>query len=768
MGSKPPFSEWGFTPIGGENAARGLFPATVGLITSLATYSQVDKYGFLVAPFRVVKNGSITDELIYLRADQEKDKIIAPADIFVDKNGRITEDKMLCRQNNEFKFFKSNEINYIDISPYQLVGISAGLIPFLEHDDANRALMGSNMQRQAVPLVKPELATVITGLEKVAAENSSLVVKAEKAGTVSYVSADQIMIKSKVSVGASVRDDDDDDVGEYAAYQLKKFMGLKERTCLNQKPCVKIGEKVKRGQIIADGPAITNGELTLGRNALVAFMPWEGYNFEDAIIVSEKLVKEDVFTSIHIEDFEVETRETKFGKEEFTRDIPNVPEKALRNLDENGIIRVGTKVKAGDILVGKIAPKSKGELSPEEKLLHAIFGKAGEDVKNMSLEVPPGIGGIVIDTQYFSRHYDLSEKQKDEVEKTAKKIERNFNVQLAAILKDSVKPVEKLLGKRLLSRPIVFGVRGSVKSLSDLREKFRTALAAIQFKDKRQKQSVEKKISRILEKCESLENEKDTSINKIMRGDDLPSGVLEMVRVYIATERKISVGDKVAGRHGNKGVVSRILPEEEMPFMADGTPIDILLNPLGVPSRMNVGQILETHLGWAAKSLDLRVVTPIFDGADEDDIVDLLKEANLPEDGKLTLFDGRTGRAFNEKVTVGYTYIMKLHHLVDDKIHARATGPYSLITQQPLGGKARGGGQRLGEMEVWALEAYGASHTLQEMLTVKSDDVDGRTRIYESIIKGENSLEASIPVSFEVLTNEIKGLGLSLKLEKLK
>ncbi len=741
--------------------------ANIGLITSLATFSQIDKYGFLVAPYREVKNGQVTDKVYYLRSDEEKDKVLAPADIQMDKNGKITADKVLSRFNKEFKFVNPEEVNYIDISPFQLVGISAGLIPFLEHDDANRALMGSNMQRQGVPLISTEQAIVGTGLEKTAAENSSLVVTAEKNGTVTYVSADEIIVKT---AGKANENDiiSDENLEGYQTYELKKFQGLKERTCLNQIPCVQLGDKVKKGQVIADGPGTAQGELSLGRNIMVAFMPWEGYNFEDAIIVNERLVKDDIFTSIHIEDFDAETRETKFGKEEFTRDIPNVPEKALKNLDENGIIRVGTKVKQGDILVGKIAPKSKKELSPEEKLLHAIFGKAGEDVKNMSVEVPPGVEGIVTDTQYFSRHYEMTPKQREEKEKAAKKIERIFATQLLNILEDNIKPVEKIVGKRILPRPLTYGVRGTIKNFADLREKIRTVVDVLEYTDKKEKQTVESRISQILAKCEKMENEKDTSINKITRGDDLPPGVLEMVRVRIATKRKISVGDKIAGRHGNKGVVARVLPEEDMPFMADGTSVDILLNPLGVPSRMNVGQILETHLGWAATKLNIKVVSPIFDGATEKDITELLVKAGLPEDGKTVLCDGRTGNQLGERITVGYAYIMKLHHLVDDKIHARATGPYSLITQQPLGGRARAGGQRLGEMEVWALEAYGASHILQEMLTVKSDDVDGRTKIYESIIKGENILEPSIPVSFEVLTNEIKGLGLSFKLEKQK
>ncbi|MDI6732932.1 MAG: DNA-directed RNA polymerase subunit beta [Planctomycetota bacterium] len=764
--------------------------ANIGLITSLATFARVDKYGFLVTPYRVVKNGNVTDEIHYLRADEEKDKVISPPDILMDKNGKITTEKVLTRYNKEFKFSSREEIHYIDVSPYQLVGISAGLIPFLEHDDANRALMGSNMQRQAVPLIIPEPALVGTGLEKIAAENSSMVVKAEKKGVVTYADADKIIVKT-----AGTSSDDKSSVtlpqvrlglttppcgsGQeniqreegYHVYELRKFSGLKERTCLNQKPCCGVGDSVRAGQIIADGPATSSGELSLGCNVLVAFMPWEGYNFEDAIIVSERLLKDSCFSSIHIEDFEAETRETKFGKEEFTRDIPNVPEKLLKNLDEHGIAHVGMKVKPGDILIGKIAPKSKKELSPEEKLLHAIFGKVGEDVKNMSVEVPPGVEGIVIETQYFSRYYEMSPKQREEKERQSYKIERSFATKLVAVLEDSIKPLEKSLGVQLLPRPITYGVRGTIKSLSDLREKIIAKLGTSESysgKDKKDRAKIENILSDILATVEKLENEKDIRINKITRGDDLLPGVLEMTRVRLATKRKLSVGDKIAGRHGNKGVVARILPEEEMPFLEDGTPVDILLNPLGVPSRMNVGQILETHLEWAAKKLGIRVLSPIFDGATEKDITELLIKAGLPPDGKVTLYDGRTGESFAEKITVGFAYIMKLHHLVDDKIHARATGPYSLITQQPLGGRARAGGQRLGEMEVWALEAYGSSNCLQEMLTVKSDDVDGRTKIYESIIKGENVLEPSIPISFEVLTNEIKGLGLSIKLEKQK
>ncbi|MBI4713029.1 MAG: DNA-directed RNA polymerase subunit beta [Planctomycetes bacterium] len=735
--------------------------ANIGLITSLATYAQIDKYGFITTPYRPVKNAAVSDDIVYLRADEELNQIIAPSDVNV-QNNHISGDSVLARYNGEFKFVKPAEVNYIDVSPFQIIGVSAGLIPFLEHDDANRALMGSNMQRQAVPLLITEPPLIKTGLEKYVAENSAMVVRAAKTGIVTRVDANQIIIKT-----ASAAANEDDEDGEYQTYHLRKYEGLNEKTCMNQVPMVKTGDKVKAGQVIADGPATAQGELALGKNITVAFMTWEGYNFEDAIILSERCVKDDIFTSIHIEDFEVEIRETKFGREEFTRDIPNVPEKNLRNLDESGIIRIGTRVRYGDILVGKISPKSKSELTPEEKLLHAIFGKAGEDVKNESLEASPGIDGIVIDTQHFARTASQTPKQKDEVARATKKIERDINAQLTVLIDEGVRPIEKMAGKRLLPRPISFGARGTVKSINDLRSAL-NLLSNIQFSGKAERLAAETKASRLVERCEKLENEKDIKINKALRGDDLPPGVLEMVRVRVATKRNLSVGDKLAGRHGNKGVVARILPEEEMPFTAEGRPVDILLNPLGVPSRMNVGQILETHLGWISEKLGIKIVSPIFDGVTEDDINRELKSAGLPEDGKMTLYDGRTGEPFKERVTVGNAYIMKLHHLVDDKIHARATGPYSLITQQPLGGKARYGGQRLGEMEVWALEAYGAANVLQEMLTVKSDDVDGRTKIYEACIKGENTLEPGTPVSFEVLVNEIKGLGLALKLEKDK
>jgi DNA-directed RNA polymerase subunit beta len=723
----------------------------IGLISSLAIYANVDDYGFLTAPYRVVKNGKVTGEIVHLRADEEEGKIMAPADVEIEKDGRIAVDRVMGRVNGEFQFIETDKIQYMDVSPAQIVGVSAALIPFLEHDDANRALMGSNMQRQAVPLVQAEPPVVTTGMEKWVAENSDMVVKAREDGVVRKATALEIVVRTAG--------------GREEVYKLRKYYGLNERTCLNQRPSVREGDKVVKGQVIADGPSTCKGELSLGRNVLVAFMPWHGYNFEDAIIVSERLVKDDIYTSVHIEEFEVEIRETKLGKEEFTRDIPNVSEKMLRNLDENGVIQVGTRVRPGDILVGKVAPKSKSELTPEEKLLHAIFGRAGEDVKNESLEVPSGVEGIVISTRKFCRKTNLSPAEKKKVNEEARVIEREMVKRMNESIERSIDDLRDVLGRSPV-KGFEYGPKGSVKDLRALKEKL--TISQMEIKGRRQFEETETILRNLFGQVEALENEKEKRINQLTRGEELPTGVLEMVKVYVATKRTLSVGDKVAGRHGNKGVIARILPEEDMPFLEDGTPVDIVLNPLGVPSRMNVGQILETHLGWACRKLGLRTVCPPFDGAKEGQIEECLEKAGLPRDGKVRLFDGRSGDPFDEKVTVGVMYIMKLHHLVDDKIHARATGPYSLITQQPLGGKARAGGQRFGEMEVWALEAYGAANILQELLTVKSDDVDGRTKIYESMVRGENILEPGTPVSFEVLTNEIKGLGLSLKLEKAK
>jgi DNA-directed RNA polymerase subunit beta len=724
----------------------------IGLISSLSIYAQVDDYGFLITPYRKIRNKKLTDDVVWLRADEESRVTLAPADAPTDGH-HLDKDRIIARFAGDFGSIGSDKVEYIDVSPKQMVGVSAGLIPFLEHDDANRALMGSNMQRQAVPLLVTEPPLVATGLEVDVARNSGMVARAEKDGTVSYVDAERIKIEER---DKSVRE-----------HVLRKFHGLNERTCLNQRPIVKVGQKVKKREIIADGAATHHGELSLGRNVLVAFMSWDGYNFEDAIIISEKLVKNDTYTSIHIEEFEAEIRETKLGKEEFTKDIPNVSPRALLNLDDNGVVRIGTFVKPGDILVGKVSPKSRSELTPEEKLLHAIFGRAGEDVKNDSLEVPSGIEGIVIDTKRFSRRASMSEDEKKQVAKEEKEIEKIYASKIAEQFRAFVSELTEALDKREIKDPNTGKILAAEKDDRLVAEQLDT----FKFDDLDIRSPEKKAQSKAIwanhsERLQLLKEERERKLNSLKRGDELPTGVQQMVKVYVATKRQISVGDKMAGRHGNKGVISKILPEEDMPFLADGTPVDILLNPLGVPSRMNVGQILETHLGWAAARLGFKAITPVFDGASEEEIRDALKEAGFSETGKSALYDGRNGELFEQPVTVGYIYMLKLHHLVDDKVHARATGPYSLITQQPLGGKARFGGQRFGEMEVWALEAYGAAYILQELLTVKSDDVEGRTKIYESMVKGENTLEAGTPASFDVLTHEIRGLGLNMQLEK--
>ncbi len=722
----------------------------IGLISSLGVYGSVDQYGFLVAPYRRVDHGKPTKDVMMMRANEEADHYLAPADAPTDDLGKL-HGGIIARHEGDFKIVKPEEVQYIDISPKQMVGVSAGLIPFLEHDDANRALMGSNMQRQAVPLLVAEPPIVATGMERPVAVNSGMLVRALEAGPVTYVDSTRIVI--------------DHPEGEHT-YKLRKYVGLNERTCLNQKPVVEVGQKVKKGDVLADGAATYQGELALGRNVLVGFMAWDGYNFEDAIIISERLVKQDVYTSLHIEEFEIEIRETKLGREEFTKDIPNVAERALRNLDDGGVVAIGTYVKPGDILVGKVAPKSKSELTPEEKLLHAIFGRAGEDVKNDSLDVPSGVEGIVINTQRFSRRISLTEDERKAFDKELKEAETVENHKIADEYKQMIKALEEAVGGPIAApdtgKP--YGRDKDVAKLAEESEAFR--LEKLDIRTQKVKDETVKIVRQFAPRIEALRDERDRRLNSMKRGDELPSGVLQMVKVYIATKRVISVGDKMAGRHGNKGVIAKILPEEDMPFLADGTAVEILLNPLGVPSRMNVGQILETHLGWAAAKLGFQAVCPVFDGADEAVIRKCLKDAGLPENGKAQLYDGRTGERFDQRVTVGYLYMLKLHHLVDDKIHARATGPYSLITQQPLGGKARFGGQRFGEMEVWALEAYGAAYILQELLTVKSDDVEGRTKIYESMVRGENTLEAGTPASFDVLTNEIRGLGLNMQLEK--
>ena len=719
----------------------------IGLISQLSIFAGIDEYGFLITPYCQVQNSKLGDTIEYLRADEDLVSVLAPADLPRDEKGRILGDRVICRESGDFRPLATEEIDYVDVSPKQLVGVSASLIPFLEHDDANRALMGSNMQRQAVPLLWSEPPIVATGMEKPVAQNSSMVIRSKRAGKVTYVDSQRVII------------DDEDE------YELRKYVGLNERTCLNQAPIVVEGQRVKADQILADGGGTSNGELALGKNVLVGFMAWEGYNFEDAILVSESMLRDDRYTSINIDEFSVEIRETKLGREEFTRDIPNVSERALRNLDEVGIVRVGTRVGANDILVGKVSPKSKSELSPEEKLLHAIFGRAGEDVKNDSLTVPSGTDGIVIGHRHFSRLHHLTDDAKKARQRDARKFEKSINSRIADVFRELVGTLNRTMNTKV-SDPQTGVEYGLSENEADLvREASTFSFEALKTRSKNIDEARDL-CNRMWPRIQAQLDERERELNRLKRGDELPSGVLEMVKIYIATKRTLSVGDKMAGRHGNKGVIARVLPEEDMPFLEDGTPLEIVLNPLGVPSRMNVGQILETHLGWAAKALGFQAITPIFDGCKEDTIHNLLEEAGLPRNGKVTLYDGRTGSRFDQEVTVGYIYMMKLHHLVDDKIHARATGPYSLITQQPLGGKARSGGQRFGEMEVWGLEAYGASHILQELLTVKSDDVEGRTKIYESIVMGKNKLEAGTPVSFDVLCNEIKGLGLNIQLEK--
>jgi DNA-directed RNA polymerase subunit beta len=907
----------------------------IGLIVSLGIFSEVDAYGFLITPYRKVKNGKLLDEIEYLRADQEMEAIFAPPSMVDPDAGALHKGIVLARVRGDLSQVDSKEVGYVDVSPRQTVGISAALIPFLEHDDANRALMGSNMQRQAVPLLLTEPPLVGTGMEEAVAQNSSMVVRARNSGVVTAVDGRRIVLN---------------DTDEY---KLLKYVGLNERTCLNQKPIVKLGQKVRKNEIIADGGGTSEGILALGRNVLAAFVPFDGYNFEDAILISERLVKDDVFTSIHIDEFSVEIRETKLGREEFTRDIPNVSEKALRNLDEDGIVREGTRVSADDILVGKVSPKSKTELTPEEKLLHAIFGRAGEDVKNDSLEAPSGFEGVVIDRRRFTRRGAGSEDQRKAHKASISAYEAEMITKECGLFKRMMDEIHERFEIDVID-PSTRQKVGSSDDEDVIYEQIEN-FDISWIKPAKVRDDVQKLIDKYWPKLIEHQEEKKRKLERMKHGDELQSGVLEMVKIYIATKRTLSIGDKMAGRHGNKGVIAKIMPEEDMPFLEDGTPIDICLNPLGVPSRMNVGQILETHLGWAAKVLGFDAVTPVFDGADEDSIGKVTEEANahvrqriaelegkrivesiddakeflsktlefqfvtcdkgkvvrtslekveallmlnfaysnehpmprfnrrnvpsneplsavekallaeclrvireetswhrdkkaapadksgiyffrdiesrsvakgyigiadradgirgrmvshyeglkgenedslldsiaknkpaftkdvnsvsqapradeihtiIPAGLKTRLFDGRTGEPFEQKATVGQIYMMKLHHLVDDKIHARATGPYSLITQQPLGGKARTGGQRFGEMEVWALEAYGAAYTLQELLTVKSDDIEGRTKIYESMVKGDNTLEAGTPISFDVLCNEIRGLGLNIQLEK--
>lgn len=730
----------------------------IGLISSLSTYGKLNEFGFIETPYRKVESGRVTDKIDYLSADIEDMYVIAQANAKIDAKAHFVDDKVFCRYKDDFIKAAPKDIHYMDVSPRQLVSVAASLIPFLEHDDANRALMGSNMQRQAVPLLDTEAPFVGTGMEYRTAKDSGAVVVATHPGTVTSVDSDEITISGKV-------------------YKLRKFERSNANTTINQRPLVKLGQTVKAGDVIADGVGTREGELALGRNVLVAFMPWRGYNFEDAILLSEKLVSEDKFTSLHIEEFEVEARDTRLGNEEITRDIPNVGDEALRNLDESGIIRVGAEVEPGDILVGKVTPKSETELSPEEKLLRAIFGEKAGDVRDTSLVASPGVEGIVVDVRIFARR-DARSKTKEERTlelKEIKALEQTYETQITKIKEEKQKKLHKLLAGQKLAASILNQESGRVliaqgrtirvKDLAKVVEK--GDLDSIKIhNDPDLEQEILRVVKFLDSQIEELTFELEREIDRVKRGDELPPGVLKKVKVYVASKKKVSVGDKMAGRHGNKGVIAKILPEEDMPFLEDGTPVEIVLNPLGVPSRMNVGQILETHLGWAAKVLGYYVATPVFDGASEAEIKDEMKKAGLPLEGKVTVKDGFTGKNFDQKVTVGYIYMMKLAHLVDDKIHARSIGPYSLVTQQPLGGKAQFGGQRFGEMEVWALEAYGAAFTLQELLTVKSDDVLGRTKIYESIVKGEHTLKPGTPESFNVLVKELQSLGLDIRMER--
>ncbi|MBI1868986.1 MAG: DNA-directed RNA polymerase subunit beta [Methylocystis sp.] len=780
----------------------------IGLINSLATFARVNKYGFIEAPYRRVRDGKVTGEVVYVSAMEEAKYHVAQANALVDAHGALLEDLVLCRHAGDVVLVARERVDAMDVSPKQLVSVAAALIPFLENDDANRALMGSNMQRQAVPLMKSDAPLVGTGMEQVVARDSGAAIVARRAGVVDQIDATRIVVRAT--------EEQDPAKPGVDIYRLMKFQRSNQSTCINQKPLVRVGDFVQKGDIIADGPSTDLGDLALGRNVLVAFMPWNGYNFEDSILLNERIVKDDVFTSIHIEEFEVMARDTKLGPEEITRDIPNVSEETLKNLDEAGIVYIGAEVQASDILVGKITPKGESPMTPEEKLLRAIFGEKASDVRDTSLRVPPGVQGTIVEVRVFNRHgVEKDERaqaiEREEIERLAKDrddelaiLDRNVGARLS----------ETLIGKTAIAGPKGFK-KETVLTLAILEEYPRSQWWTFVVEDDQLMAGIEAVRKQYDESKKSLENRFLDKVEKLQRGDELPPGVMKMVKVFVAVKRKIQPGDKMAGRHGNKGVVSRIVPQEDMPFLEDGTPIDIVLNPLGVPSRMNVGQILETHLGWACAGLGKQVgaavdayfrshdvkplrktltgiygadvpldafddaslvelgqnlrrgvpiATPVFDGAREKDIVEMLTKAGLDSSGQVTIYDGRSGEAFDRKVTVGYIYMLKLHHLVDDKIHARSIGPYSLVTQQPLGGKAQFGGQRFGEMEVWALEAYGAAYTLQEMLTVKSDDVAGRTKVYESIVRGDDTFESGIPESFNVLIKEMRSLALNVEL----
>jgi DNA-directed RNA polymerase subunit beta len=780
----------------------------IGLINSLATYARVNKYGFIESPYRRVSAKHLTDEVVYLSAMEESKYTIAQANASIDSRKRLSDELVSCRKGGNFVMTTPDQVEFIDVSPKQLVSVAAALVPFLENDDANRALMGSNMQRQAVPLLRPEAPIVGTGLEDVVARDSGSAIAARRSGIVDQVDATRIVVRATQETDPTKPGID--------IYRLKKFQRSNQSTCINQRPLVKVGNLVQKGDIIADGPSTHLGELALGKNALVAFMPWNGYNFEDSILISERIVRDDVFTSIHIEEFETMARDTKLGPEEITRDIPNVGEESLKNLDEAGIVYIGADVNPGDILVGKVTPKGETPMTPEEKLLRAIFGEKAADVRDTSLRVPPGVTGTIVEVRVFNRH-GVDKDQR------ALAIEKAEEERLAEDRDDELSILERNIFSRLseilLNKTAATGPKGMAPDAKITQTVLDTVPRhqwwQIGLRNEKAMAEIEALRKQYDESKHLLDKRFADKVEKLRRGDELAPGVMKMVKVFVAVKRKLQPGDKMAGRHGNKGVISRILPMEDMPHLEDGTPVDVVLNPLGVPSRMNVGQILETHLGWACAGLgkqigeivdkvkrdgkhdalrrglkhvygnderlaelddqglmelgeNLRdgvpVATPVFDGAKEKDIVEMLQQAGLNETGQVTLYDGRTGEAFKRSVTVGYIYILKLHHLVDDKIHARSIGPYSLVTQQPLGGKAQFGGQRFGEMEVWALEAYGAAYTLQEILTVKSDDVAGRTKVYEAIVRGEDTFEAGIPESFNVLVKEMRSLGLNVEL----
>ena len=742
----------------------------IGLISSLSTFARVNEYGFIVTPYRKVVKGKVSTEVESLTADEEENYVIAQANAPLKEDFTFRNDRVMVRIRGEFKEMTPADVQYMDVSPKQVVSIAAGLIPFLEHDDANRALMGSNMQRQAVPLMVPERPFVATGIEGRVARDSRVLVIAEEAGKVAYVSASRIVVSKTGDMPVKKTPKDD-----YQDYSLRKFMRSNAGTCLNQRPIVKSGDKVKKGQVLADGPSTDEGELALGRNVTVAFMPWCGYNFEDAILISQKIVKEDVYTSIHVEEFECGARDTKLGPEEITRDIPNVGEEALKNLTHEGIIQIGAEVNPGDILVGKITPKVETELAPEERLLRAIFGEKAADVRDTSLRAPSGTYGIVMDVKVSSKDtdkYAAKEESAADVKKRQKDIEERHANSINELTEDLTEALSNVLLGEKIPLDVVNAESGDIiipanrKITKTLLRKLAASYEHIEIDPSPIRIKIMGIIDTFRGKFEEADADKQRSMDKADSGEELDEGIVKSVKVFIACKKKLSVGDKMAGRHGNKGVISRILPEEDMPFLPDGTPVDIVLNPLGVPSRMNVGQVLETHLGWACKHLGIHAATPIFDGISEKEIREMMKDAGLSRDGKTILYDGRTGEPFEQRVVVGTIYMLKLHHLVSEKIHARAVGPYSLVTQQPLGGKAQYGGQRFGEMEVWALEAYGAAYALQEILTVKSDDLAGRTRIYESIVKGQNVLDAGRPESFNVLIKELQGLGLNFEVKK--